>query len=201
MALVNTGTQRSMTMSIEKRGNDNSFTIMSPTSNPAHPKLDGKNAFGSFALITEAEMQALSDADFTARVNAWKAYIQTEYATSDPDMWDDISGSFTYTNGLVLRLYFDAATGTVKTTIFGGTSTQPIYSKIIDSTGNTIHSFDIYPGSPVSTTGYGGPGGPGDMQNIKDNDRFVMITSEFIGGKHVSKYVQVQGDTTYPLPI
>ena len=69
MAFVNTGTQRSMSLSVTRTGNDNSTTIMSPTSDPAYPDFDGKHAFGTFAEITEDEMQKLSEEDFATRVN------------------------------------------------------------------------------------------------------------------------------------
>lgn len=70
MAFINDGTQRSMNISVTKRGNDNSTFVMSTTSNPAYPDFDGKKAFGTFAEITEDQMQKLSLSDFMNRVYA-----------------------------------------------------------------------------------------------------------------------------------
>ncbi len=95
MAFVNSGTQRTLNISVLKTGNDNSSeTIL----------LDGKLDFGAYDLITTDQMQKLSDVDFAARVDAWKLDLQSTYATSDTNLWTDISASFKYVNGVVVRL-------------------------------------------------------------------------------------------------
>lgn len=63
MAFIKTGTQRTLNLTIKKTGNDGSSV-------DPYLTLDGKEAFGSYAEITADEMQELSDADFTTRVNA-----------------------------------------------------------------------------------------------------------------------------------
>ena len=63
MAFVNNGTQRTLNLTVKKTGNDNSVIDQYLT-------LDGKLAFGSYAQITQDEMQKLSDVDFATRVAA-----------------------------------------------------------------------------------------------------------------------------------
>ncbi len=66
MALVNSGMQRTLNISVAKHGDDNTdATIL----------LDGKLAFGAYAAITAEAMQQLSEEAFDARVAAWKIYI------------------------------------------------------------------------------------------------------------------------------
>lgn len=200
MAFVNTGTQRSMSLSVTRTGNDNSTTIMSPTSDPAYPDFDGKHAFGTFAEITEDEMQKLSEEDFATRVNGWKAYLQATYAVSEPNMWDDISASFKYANGVVVRLY-DAGGGAVKTTVKGYVNNGHTFStKITDSYGNLRHQFDINPGSTESSDSWILDGVT--LQSIIDNNLFKFLdnsTSYNHPALHLFAFVDI--NSIYPIPV
>ena len=192
MAFVNSGTQRTLNLTIKKTGNDGS-------SIDQYLVLDGKDAFGSYAQITQDEMQKLSDVDFTARVNAWKSHLQSTYSISDPNMWDDISASFTYVNGIVVRLYRVDADN-VKTTIYGaGSHSYPVWTQVVDAQGNTICGFNIYPGSTQSDSWQNSQLGQ-FLTDVKNENRFILTSPEFSGGKHVAVYVQTEDDTSYPIP-
>ena len=63
MAFIKSGTRRTLNLTIKKTGNDG-------LSIDQYLVLDGKDAFGSYAQITQDEMQKLLDVDFAARVAA-----------------------------------------------------------------------------------------------------------------------------------
>lgn len=189
-----------MSLSVTKTGNDGSTFVMSPTSNPPYLDFDGKNAFGAYPLITEDEMQKLSDVDFAARVAAWKTHLQTTYATSDPNMWNDISASFKYTNGVVVRLY-DSGGGVVKTTVKGYVNDGHTFStKITDSYGNLRHQFNINPGSTESSDSWLLDGVT--LQGIIDGNLFKFLdnsTSYNHPTLHLLAFVDI--NSIYPIPV
>ena len=95
MAYLNTGTQRTLSISVAKHGDDNSNTTL---------LLDGKLEFGAYAAITAEAMQQLSEEAFDARVAAWKIYLQDFYTISEPNLYNNILSSFKYLKGVVVRL-------------------------------------------------------------------------------------------------
>lgn len=154
MALVNTGTRRSMTMVITKKGTDNSTVVMSPTSTPAYPALNGRAAFGSFQYITEEEMQELSNVDFNTRLNAWKLNVQSEFALSDPDLYDDISDRFKYSTEQLVRIYDTGLTSlplTIAATIYPTVAQEDIVVGLFEVSNGINYTFTIPAGSSSST--------------------------------------------------
>lgn len=67
MGLVNTGKQRSMTISLAKK--INGVTIETVTH-------DGRLAFGSLPAITNTELAQMSYDNFTSRLEAFKSYVE-----------------------------------------------------------------------------------------------------------------------------
>lgn len=194
MAFVNTGTQRTLNLTVKKTGNDSS--VVDP-----YLTLDGKLAFGTYAQITTDEMQKLSDVDFAARVTAWKIYLQSTYAISDPDMWNDIESSFKYVNGVIVRLY-DIGNGTLKTTVKGYVNGGSTFStKVVDSYGNLIHQFDIYPGTTESS-GVSWDPGVTTLQEIIDGGRFQFLDNS-TSYNHPTIHLEAVVDINqiYPLPV
>jgi len=76
MAYVNTGTQRSLTFTLNKTvGGDQSLS---------YPKeYDGRLAFPGYAAITDVEAQQLTDVQYAARLAAFIAYVQSIEAGFD----------------------------------------------------------------------------------------------------------------------
>lgn len=202
MANVNTGTQRSMMLSVTKVGTDATSVVVN-SSTPGYAYLDGRNAFGAYALIDDTALGLLSDADFAARVAAWKTHVQSSSTTNDPDMWADITtpDSFIYVNGVVVRLY-DIGDGTFKTTVKGYINGGSTFStKVVDGNGNLRHQFDINPGTTESSGASWNSGGT-TLQQIIDGNLFKFLdnsTSYNHPTIHLTAFVDI--NKIYPIPV
>lgn len=201
MALVNTGRRRSMSLYITKKGTDNSNVVMSTTSTPSYPELDGKNAFGAFPLITSEGMQELSDADFTARVNAWKLNIQSEFAGSDPDMWDDISGYFKYTTQQLIRIINAGSSSplSLKATIYPYQAQEAISCRVVDPYDGSVYIMSIPVGASTSNPVIFAQGSTTLIEQL-DGVYSPTIQSP-IPGAIMAYDILVDEVGTYPLPI
>ncbi|MBQ4278365.1 MAG: hypothetical protein IJC16_00230 [Rikenellaceae bacterium] len=90
MAYVNTGMQRSLTFTLTKKVNG---TTVSTTN------YDGRLAFGSYAQISDTELASMDEAQYLARLEAFKAYVEGIEADLDVDQ-ATIAGAQAYRQNL-----------------------------------------------------------------------------------------------------
>lgn len=194
MAFVNSGKQRTLNLTVKKTGNDNS--VVDP-----YLTLNGKLAFGSYAEITQDEMQKLSDEDFADRVAAWKTYLWSTYA-SDVNLQADIEASFKYVNGLVVRLIGTEVDKQYKTTIYPFLAQESITSSFDDPYDNTIYSMTIPIGGTNSNVVNLAPESTSTGADIDQDGYFYLDSNEFGNYLHYTAVVDgAAGSPIYPLPV
>lgn len=194
MAFINNGSQRTLNLSISKTGNDGSI------SDP-YLELDGKDAFGLYTLITTDEMQKLSDYGFSSRVAAWKSYLQTTYAESDPDLWGDISDSFKYVYGVIVRLVTPTSKQYQLTT-YPVMVSESISLTIEDPYENDMYTMTIPGGSNTSNIISLKVASTSTDQDIETTNATVLATDSFGTYLHYQNASDLGngGPILYPIP-
>ena len=79
MAYVNTGTKRSLTYTVTK-------TVGGVTQIGYPVEYDGRLAFLSYAALTDVEAQQLTDSQYSTRLAAFAAYVESVEAGFDSDV-------------------------------------------------------------------------------------------------------------------
>jgi len=189
MPTIKTGRLRSLTMNVTRTGEDGSTSPLT---------LNGKiDLGGGFGAITDEQLAALTDEQFDARVEQWKVYVQTTYAQSEPNLYEEIYPGFSRLKGLVVRAYnLWTDDGKMFATIYPTTlEAQTLNISLKDSVNNT-----------VSTTITGGNWYPENKPaavGISDlwSNMTVSVTGSYNGADiYYEAYIQGELDYEYNRP-
>lgn len=194
MAFVKTGKLRTLNLTIKRTGNDGSI------SDP-YLVLDGKSAFGTFSVITEDDMQKMSDYDFGERLDSWLLHVESEYILGR-EFGDSAYIARKYAKGQVVRLV-NPADKQYQATIYPSIALQDLTITIEDPFNNITYVMEIPEGSHSSnviTLDAGSTSTAVDIDQYSAN--ITELTKSYLGNDMY--YVNFSdlgiGAIQYPLP-